>query len=163
MDSNRNQEEILPDRLFKRSSTVFSALLCIFIAAKAPLGALRDAWSVGIVDLERLLNQRADSLFARMWLHLGTALVLAPVRGRAMWRTHSLRWQLLRGLLMVSCSLLAFYCLQRMPVAEFTATVMLTPLVLTALAVGLEQLSAYGLDNLSVPLVVGLLWSLVRP
>jgi drug/metabolite transporter (DMT)-like permease len=51
-----------------------------------------------------------------------------------MWRTHSLRWQLLRGVLMVSCSLLAFYCLQRMPVAEFTATVMLTPLVLTALA-----------------------------
>ena len=40
------------------------------------LGALRDAWSVGILDLERLLNQRADSLFARMWLHLGTALVL---------------------------------------------------------------------------------------
>ncbi len=65
---------------------------------------------------------------------VGTALLLAPVRGRAMWRTHSLRWQLLRGLLMVSCSLLAFYCLQRMPVAEFTATVMLTPLVLTALA-----------------------------
>ncbi|MFN4120862.1 EAL domain-containing protein [Acidovorax sp.] len=40
------------------------------------LGALRDAWTVGIVDLERLLNQRVDSLFARMWLHLGTALVL---------------------------------------------------------------------------------------
>jgi phytol kinase len=36
-------------------------------------------------------------------------------------------------------------------------------LVLTALAVGLEQLSAYGLDNLSVPLAVGLLWSLLRP
>jgi hypothetical protein len=59
---------------------------------------------------------------------LGTALVLAPLRARAMWHTHSLRWQLLRGLFMVSCSLLAFYCLQRMPVAEFTATVMLTPL-----------------------------------
>jgi len=65
---------------------------------------------------------------------LGTTLVLAPIRGRSMWRTHSWRWQLLRGLLMVSCSCLAFYCLQRMPVAEFTATVMLTPLVLTALA-----------------------------
>lgn len=36
-------------------------------------------------------------------------------------------------------------------------------LVITAVAVGLEQLSAYGLDNLSVPLAVGLLWSLVRP
>ena len=40
------------------------------------LGALRDAWTAGIADLERLLNQRVDSLFARMWLHLGTALVL---------------------------------------------------------------------------------------
>lgn len=40
------------------------------------LGALRDAWTAGIVDLERLLNQRVESLFARMWLHLGTALVL---------------------------------------------------------------------------------------
>ena len=28
---------------------------------------------------------------------LGTALVLAPLRGGAMWRTHSLRLQLLRG------------------------------------------------------------------
>ena len=65
---------------------------------------------------------------------VGTALVLAPQRGWAMWRTHSLRWQLLRGVLMVSCSLLAFECLQRMPVAEFTATVMLTPLLLTVLA-----------------------------
>ena len=40
------------------------------------LGALNGAWTVGITDLERLLNQRVDSLFARMWLHLGTALVL---------------------------------------------------------------------------------------
>lgn len=38
--------------------------------------ALREAWAVGISDLERLLNHRVDSLFARMWLHLGTALVL---------------------------------------------------------------------------------------
>ena len=40
------------------------------------LGALRDAWTVAMVNLERLLSQRVDSLFARMWLHLGTALVL---------------------------------------------------------------------------------------
>jgi drug/metabolite transporter (DMT)-like permease len=93
---------------------------------------------------------------------VGTALVLAPMRGRAMWRTHSLRWQLLRGLLMVSCSLLAFYCLQRMPVAEFTATVMLTPLVLTALArfVMKEQVSP-----LRWLMVVGLIGAMlvIRP
>ncbi|WP_083235265.1 EAL domain-containing protein [Acidovorax sp. RAC01] len=40
------------------------------------LEALRDAWGVGIHDLEGLLLQRLDSLFARMWLHLGTALAL---------------------------------------------------------------------------------------
>ena len=40
------------------------------------LDALRGAWTVGIADLERLLNRRVDGLFARMWLHLGTALVL---------------------------------------------------------------------------------------
>lgn len=40
------------------------------------LEALRDAWGVGIHDLEGLLLQRVDSLFARMWLHLGTALAL---------------------------------------------------------------------------------------
>jgi HAMP domain-containing protein len=40
------------------------------------LEALRDAWGVGIHDLEGLLLQRVDRLFARMWLHLGTALAL---------------------------------------------------------------------------------------
>lgn len=40
------------------------------------LVALHAAWSVGATELERLLHQRVDSLFARMWLHLGTALVL---------------------------------------------------------------------------------------
>ena len=40
------------------------------------LGALRDAWTVGLADLDRLLDRRVDGLFARMWLHLGTALVL---------------------------------------------------------------------------------------
>ena len=40
------------------------------------LQALTWAWDSGITDLDRLLAQRVDGLFARMWLHLGTALVL---------------------------------------------------------------------------------------
>ena len=32
--------------------------------------------------------------------------------------------------------------------------------LLAVLATGLEQLSCYGIDNLSVPLATGLLWSL---
>jgi len=35
--------------------------------------------------------------------------------------------------------------------------------LITAVAVGLEQLSAYGVDNLTVPVAVALLWSLLRP
>jgi diguanylate cyclase (GGDEF)-like protein/PAS domain S-box-containing protein len=41
--------------------------------------ALRDlssSWQSGIVQLELLLNQRVDALFHRMWMHLGTALLL---------------------------------------------------------------------------------------
>ncbi len=40
------------------------------------LAALQAAWGAGIKDLDRLLHQRVDSLFSRMWLHLGTALLL---------------------------------------------------------------------------------------
>jgi hypothetical protein len=43
MDPNRNQEEIVPDRLFKRNSAVLIALTCIFIAEKEPVSALRNA------------------------------------------------------------------------------------------------------------------------
>ncbi|MFN9472763.1 EAL domain-containing protein [Acidovorax sp.] len=40
------------------------------------LGTLQAAWGSGITDLDRLLHQRVGSLYSRMWLHLGTALVL---------------------------------------------------------------------------------------
>lgn len=38
--------------------------------------ALTSAWDSGFTHLDYLLAQRVDGLFARMWLHLGTALVL---------------------------------------------------------------------------------------
>jgi hypothetical protein len=43
-------------------------------------------------------------------------------------------WQLLRGVLLLTSSLLAFLSLRYMPVGEFTAIVMITPLVITLLA-----------------------------
>jgi drug/metabolite transporter (DMT)-like permease len=49
-------------------------------------------------------------------------------------RTANPRFQLLRGLLLVSASAMAFTALRHMPVAEFTAIVMLTPLLATLLA-----------------------------
>ncbi len=38
--------------------------------------ALTDAWARTATDLDRLLHERVDALFNRMWLHLGTAFLL---------------------------------------------------------------------------------------
>lgn len=62
-----------------------------------------------------------------------TAAVL-PARGRNVWRTRHLPWQLVRGMLLLTSSLLAFLSLRYLPVGEFTAIVMITPLVITLLA-----------------------------
>jgi diguanylate cyclase (GGDEF)-like protein/PAS domain S-box-containing protein len=43
---------------------------------QSALQSLDQAWSACIVELQGLLQHRVQSLFSRMWLHLGTALVL---------------------------------------------------------------------------------------
>lgn len=65
---------------------------------------------------------------------LATSLIVLPARGRAALRTDHPRFQLLRGVLMVATSLFAFFSLKFMPVGEFTAIVMIVPLVVTLLA-----------------------------
>jgi drug/metabolite transporter (DMT)-like permease len=65
---------------------------------------------------------------------VATTVVVLPQRGMAVWRTRHLGWQLVRGLLLLTSSLLAFASLRYMPVGEFTAIVMITPLVITLLA-----------------------------
>jgi drug/metabolite transporter (DMT)-like permease len=61
------------------------------------------------------------------------ALVLAP-RGRAGFRTTHPRFQWLRGGLLLATSFCSFFGVQFMPVPEFTAISMLTPLLVTVLA-----------------------------
>lgn len=70
------------------------------------------------------------------------AWLLHPSR-RHLLRTQHPRFQLVRGLLLVTVSGLGFLGLQYLPVAEFTAVVMLTPVIVTVLAVALlhERLS----------------------
>lgn len=65
---------------------------------------------------------------------VATSLIVLPARGRAALRTDHPRFQLLRGVLMVATSLFAFFSLKFMPVGEFTAIVMIVPLVVTLLA-----------------------------
>ncbi|MBK6716245.1 MAG: DMT family transporter [Burkholderiales bacterium] len=54
--------------------------------------------------------------------------------GRSGFGTTHPRFQVLRGLLLLTSSAFGFYALQHLPVAEFTAIVMLTPVMVTLLA-----------------------------
>ncbi len=74
---------------------------------------------------------------------LTTAVVL-PLRGKAALRTAHPKFQILRGVLMLCISLLGYLSLRFMPVGEFTAIVMIAPLIITLLAATLlhEKVSA---------------------
>jgi drug/metabolite transporter (DMT)-like permease len=65
---------------------------------------------------------------------LSTAILL-PMHGFALLRTRQPRMQLLRGLMLIGTTTLAFFSLQRMPVGEFTAIVMVAPLAVTVVVV----------------------------
>jgi len=62
------------------------------------------------------------------------SVALLPARGLAALRTEHPRFQCLRGVLLMLSSVLAFLSLQHMPVGEFTAVIMVTPLAITVLA-----------------------------
>lgn len=72
--------------------------------------------------------------FRYLFQAVATTAVVLPQRGWRIWRTHHLAWQLVRGLLLLTSSLLAFLSLRYLPVGEFTAIVMVTPLVITVMA-----------------------------
>jgi drug/metabolite transporter (DMT)-like permease len=63
-----------------------------------------------------------------------TGLLLWPARRSRLFRTTRPLLQVVRGVLLLTCSAIAVISLRYMPVGEFTAIVMLTPLVLTVVA-----------------------------
>lgn len=63
-----------------------------------------------------------------------SSAILLPRRGLGLLRTHSLRGQLLRGVLMIGSTLLFFSVLKRVPLAEATAMNFMAPIFLMALA-----------------------------
>jgi len=65
---------------------------------------------------------------------VATSVVVLPLRGLSVLRTAHPKFQLLRGLLLLSASIFAFFSLRYMQVGEFTAIVMIVPLVITLLA-----------------------------
>jgi drug/metabolite transporter (DMT)-like permease len=75
------------------------------------------------------------ALFLRYLVQaLVATATLLPLRGLASLRTRHPRFHLARGLLLILSSGLAFLSLSRLPVGEFTAVVMVTPLLVTLMA-----------------------------
>ena len=72
--------------------------------------------------------------FRYMFQAVAMAAVLLPRHGLAVLRTAHPKYQILRGALLLVSSSLAFLSLRYMPMAEFTAIVLVVPLVVTLLA-----------------------------
>ena len=103
------------------------ALATVAMACFATLDSLTKYISTGV------------PVFMAIWFRytvqavLTTAVVL-PLRGKKVVHTAHPKFQVLRGVLLVSTSLLAYLSLRFMPVGEFTAIVMIAPLIITLLA-----------------------------
>ncbi|MRD46317.1 EamA family transporter [Caenimonas koreensis DSM 17982] len=65
---------------------------------------------------------------------IATTIVVLPWRGTRVLRTLHPKFQVLRGVLLLTSSLFAFASLRYIPVGEFTAIVMIAPLAITLLA-----------------------------
>ncbi|NZD57657.1 DMT family transporter [Sphaerotilus montanus] len=103
----------------------------LFVIAAVALFACFDAG----VKVASAIASVGLVVWARYMFQVGfTALTVLPRRGTALLKTQRPGLQLLRGLSLLSLSVLAFFSLQVMPVGEFTAIVMLTPLLITLLA-----------------------------
>lgn len=103
------------------------ALLIAAVACFAVLDTTTKAVTVSVPVLMALWFRYAFQAVA-------TTLAVLPRRGWSLPPTAHPKFQGLRGLLLLTTSLLAFFSLKYMPVGEFTAIVMITPLVMTLLA-----------------------------
>ena len=91
------------------------------------------------LDTTTKLLTASVPLAMTMWVRfsfqaIATTAIVLPQKGLAGLKTAHPRFQLARGLLLVTSSALAFVSLKFTPVAEFTAIVSLTPLVITVIA-----------------------------
>lgn len=72
--------------------------------------------------------------FRYVFQAVAVAAFMLPRHGRQLLKTDHPRYQLVRGVLLLMVSALSFISVQYMPVGEFTAIIMITPLAVTLLA-----------------------------
>ncbi|MEO8655650.1 MAG: EamA/RhaT family transporter, partial [Ramlibacter sp.] len=93
----------------------------------------------GALDTTTKFVSASVPLLMALWFRYAfqaflTTVTVLPRRGMSVLRTRNPRFQWLRGALLLTSSLFAFASLKHMPVGEFTAIVMISPLAITVLA-----------------------------
>ncbi len=111
---------------------------------RSPLGAgilliVLAALSFSVLDTTTKYATTVAPLLMLLWFRyffhaVSTLALRLPVQGLRLLRTANPKFQALRGGLLLVTSLCAFFGLQYLPVGEFTAMVMLSPLVATGMA-----------------------------
>ncbi len=91
------------------------------------------------LDTSTKVSMTAVPVLMAVWFRyafqaVATTAVLLPRYGTALLATAHPRFQLLRGALLLTTTVLAFASLSYLPLAEFTAIVLLAPLVVTLFA-----------------------------
>ncbi|MEO5883746.1 MAG: DMT family transporter [Caldimonas sp.] len=91
------------------------------------------------LDTTAKISTAAVPILMAIWFRylfqaVATTLMLLPRYGLSVLKTEHPRYQLLRGCLLLGSSTLAFLSLRYMPLAEFTAVVLVAPLVVTLFA-----------------------------
>ena len=118
------------ERATKLAETTGGGILLIVLAAAT--FATLDAATKHATSLAPVLML----LWGRyLFQSVATFALRLPVQHGQLFKTRNPRFQLLRGTLLLITSACSFFGLQYLPVGEFTAMVMLSPLLATALAV----------------------------
>jgi drug/metabolite transporter (DMT)-like permease len=114
--------------------------IALLVAAVACFAMLDTATKVSVTVVPILMGV----WFRYAFQAAATTFFLLPRHGTTLLRTVHPRYHLLRGALLLSSSSLAFLSLRYMPLAEFTAIMLIVPLVVTLLATTAlkEQVSA---------------------
>jgi drug/metabolite transporter (DMT)-like permease len=129
-------------------STRALAGIGLLIAAVACFAVLDTTTKRVTAEVPLLMAVWARNFFQAIF----TSALVLPKQGLSVLKTNNLGLQIIRGLLMISVTVLAFASLGAMPVGEFTAIVMTTPLLVTLLA---ARLLGEHVSPLRVALVVG--------
>jgi drug/metabolite transporter (DMT)-like permease len=102
-----------------------------------------------VLDTSTKFVTQSVPLFMALWCRyafqaVATTVAVLPLRGLGSLRTAHPKFHALRGVLLLLTSVFSYFSLRYMPVGEFTAIVMITPLAVTLLAATSlgEQVSA---------------------